>query len=181
MEAKDVWLLLAGTLLGFLASLLATFTAPSIGNAFGKLKSGFIERNKARALAAYTVVHDLKFGKRDKYLYAIIGWGSLNALTLMSIATGGMGFAARRVLGPAVSSASSDPLGLRVLALAVALTGISIVLMIGLHLYLTFARLENFENYRSQLLKRWPDLELPDLQAAKPVADGAADQSRQQD
>ena len=37
METKDAWILLAGAFLGFLGSLLATFTAPSVGSAFGKL------------------------------------------------------------------------------------------------------------------------------------------------
>ncbi|MCK1547165.1 hypothetical protein IVA87_19220 [Bradyrhizobium sp. 147] len=48
MEAKDIWLLVAGTILGFVTNILSTFAMPTIGTAFGKLKSGFIERNKAR-------------------------------------------------------------------------------------------------------------------------------------
>jgi hypothetical protein len=40
METKDVWLLLAGAVLGYVINLMATFTAPSVGTAFGKLKSG---------------------------------------------------------------------------------------------------------------------------------------------
>ena len=47
METKDVWLLLAGAVVGYVINLTATFTAPSVGSAFGKLKSGFIERKKA--------------------------------------------------------------------------------------------------------------------------------------
>ena len=47
METKDSWLLLAGAALGYVINLMATFTAPSVGSAFGKLKSGFIERKKA--------------------------------------------------------------------------------------------------------------------------------------
>jgi hypothetical protein len=80
METKDVWLLLAGAVPGYVINLTATFTAPSVGTAFGKLKSGFIERNKARALAANAEVRDLKSGERDKYLYAINHWGFISLL-----------------------------------------------------------------------------------------------------
>jgi hypothetical protein len=31
-----------------------------------------------------------------------------------------------------------------------------------LHLTLTLTRVENFEDYRAELLRRWPDLNLPD-------------------
>src|ERR1700738_4392109 len=75
METKDAWLLLAGFILGYIGNLIATFTAPSVGSAFIKLKSGFIERNKASALASYAVVRDLKSGKRDKYLHTLTNWG----------------------------------------------------------------------------------------------------------
>ena len=63
MEAKDYWLLIAGALLGYVVNLIATYKAPSVGWAFSKLKSGFIERNKARALAGYALVWGLKSGQ----------------------------------------------------------------------------------------------------------------------
>ena len=75
MEAKDYWLLIAGALLGYVVNLIATYTAPSVGWAFSKLKSGFIERNKARALAGYALVWGLKSGQVDKYIYALNNWG----------------------------------------------------------------------------------------------------------
>ena len=71
MEARDAWLLLAGTVLGFVANLVATFAAPPVGSAFGKLGSGFIERNKAGTLAYNGLVQDSISGKRDKYLLAL--------------------------------------------------------------------------------------------------------------
>jgi len=159
MEAKDAWILLGGAALGFFASLLATFTAPSVGNAFSKLKSGFIERNRARALAAYVEVHDLKSGKRDKYLYAITGWGSLSAFMIMCIIAGLMGFSTRRFLGPPTSI---GPENASLLALALAVAFALVVLRCVLRLYLTLSRLDNFENYRAQLLRRWPDIVLPE-------------------
>jgi len=58
MEAKDAWLLFAGAFLGFVGSLLATFAAPPLSTAFGKLKSGFIERNKAKALHPASLKRD---------------------------------------------------------------------------------------------------------------------------
>jgi hypothetical protein len=96
--AKYAWLLLAGGILGFVGSLLATFTAPSVGDAFGKLKAGFIERNKASALASFTQVRDLKSGKRDKYLYAINNWGFVSLITLGSIFAFVVGLATGRVM-----------------------------------------------------------------------------------
>jgi hypothetical protein len=42
MEAKDYWLLLASIPISYLAGLLTTFTAPTIGGAYDKLKSGFM-------------------------------------------------------------------------------------------------------------------------------------------
>jgi hypothetical protein len=75
MEAKDVLLLVAGPIPGYLMSLLATFSAPPLSSVFGKLKSGWIERNKAKALANYVVARDLNSGKWDKYLYALNSWG----------------------------------------------------------------------------------------------------------
>jgi hypothetical protein len=85
MEAKDYWLLLASIPISYLAGLLTTFTAPTIGRAYDKLKSGFIERNKATALSRYPVVRDLKSGKRDKYLYAISGWGSVLCFLMLFV------------------------------------------------------------------------------------------------
>jgi hypothetical protein len=149
MEAKDVWILLAGAFLGFVGSLLATFTAPSVGSAFGKLKSGFIERNKTRALASYAVVRDLKSGKRDKYLYAIKSWGFTLAFLLL-VVLGAIGY----------STAHGWLLRLPFGAFLVIVWWASLNRM--WHAVITFGRLEDFENYRAALLRRWPDIVLPE-------------------
>jgi hypothetical protein len=149
MEAKDVLLLLAGSILGFVTSLLATFTAPSIGNAFGKLRCGFIERNKSKALASYAQVRNLKSGAWDKYLYALNSWGFVMVhLVFFAVCTtvgllhtdptirlaGGIG----AVVGPVLS-----------------LRRLSIMLI-------TLTRVAHFDDYRAELLQRWPDLVLPE-------------------
>jgi hypothetical protein len=153
MEAKDVWILLAGGVLGFIASLLATFTAPSVGSAFGKLKSGFIERNKARALASYAHVRDLKLGKRDKYLYAMNSWG-LNSVEMFFF------------IGGCVGGLSSKDAGVPQVIKSVLLLISSLALVSAIRrtsiLLLTLDRIANFEDYRANILRRWPDVQLPD-------------------
>ena len=159
MEAKDIWLLLAGAALGFVGSVLATFAAPSIGSVFGKLKSGFIERSKSNALASYVVVRDLHTGKRDKYLYAINGWASINVLILGGLMAGGLGFITRRLVGGPI-----EPIH-PVRTLLALIVGILIVLLVLRHLltlFLTLNRVDNFDHYRAELLKRWPDIQLPE-------------------
>jgi hypothetical protein len=159
MEAKDAWILLAGALLGFLTSLLATFTAPSIGGTFDKLKSGFIERNKASALASYTLVRDLKSGKRDKYLYAINHWGMISFLTLGSIFSGAAGLVTGRLLHQAEHT---FPTGAPLFLLAFPIVVLALVFRSTMRLLLTLDRVENFQRYRAKLLQRWPDLVLPE-------------------
>jgi hypothetical protein len=163
MEAKDMWLLLAGAVLGYVINLTATFTAPSVGTAFGKLKSGFIERNKARALAAYAEVRDLKSGKRDKYLYAISHWGLVTFLYPTSFLAAFIVFAARRAIGPdSFYQAQENAPAFWLFVSAIAASLIFAVVSGTLRVVLTLSRLENFEDYRAELLRRWPDIELPD-------------------
>jgi hypothetical protein len=159
MDAKDIWLLIAGAVLGYPVALLATFTTPPLSSAFSKLKSGFIERNKAKALAAYAFVHDLKSGKRDKYLYAINGWGLLSAIILVGFAAVFVGIATGNVLG---RPHGENALGFRLLGLAITVGVALMFLSRTIHLALTLARLDNFEAYRASLLRRWPDIKLPD-------------------
>lgn len=149
MEAKDVLLLVAGSILGFLASLLATFTAPSIGNAFGKLKSGWIERNKAKALANYVVVRDLKSGAWDKYLYALNSWGFVIVHLLF------------RAVGTTVGLLHSDPV-IRLVGGILSGAGLARSLRRLSYLILSLRRLDHFDDYRAELLRRWPDLVLPE-------------------
>jgi hypothetical protein len=112
METKDAWILVAGAILGFIGSLLATFTSPSIGRVFGKLKSGFIERNKTSALSAYIEVRDLSTGKRDKYLYAINSWGFMGLFFSSSFMAGIAGLATGAIMrssGTSISDAHRLP------------------------------------------------------------------------
>jgi hypothetical protein len=153
METKDLWLLLAGAVLGYGMNLIATFTAPSVGSAFSKLKSGFIERNKAKALTAYAEVRDLKSGKRDKYLYAINGWGFIIVYLLLAVLAG------VAIVGEAIHPA--EP-AFALLALTILVLAAFLAMRRGSNLLLTLSRLANFEAYRAELLRRWPDANLPD-------------------
>jgi hypothetical protein len=157
MEAKDAWLLFAGAFLGFVGSLLATFAAPPLSTAFGKLKSGFIERNKAKALARYSEVRDLRSGKRDKYFYAINHWGVLTFITVTTPLAVLLGFETRIAFGLPHTGAQAS-----IAAVVVALLLAVFLLRRTLRFLLTLGRLENFENYRAQLLRRWPDIVLPE-------------------
>jgi hypothetical protein len=138
-------------MLGFVASLLATFTAPSIGSAFGKLKSGFIERNKSKALAGYDNVRSLKSGKRDKYLYALTSWGFTLSFQLFF------------VVSSAVFLRSTNMRLAVALFIFVVFTALCSTRWM-LDAVITLSRLENFEDYRAELLERWPDIELADAE-----------------
>jgi hypothetical protein len=159
MDARDIWLLLAGAVLAYAVNLLTTYTVPPLNSAFGKLRAGFIERNKSRALAAYAFVHDLKTGKRDKYLYAINGWGMLGAMMLVLFTAVLMGLVIRRAFDLPNEAAPGFRL---LLALAIAVGLAVMVLSRIMRLALTLYRLDNFEAYRASLLRRWPDIKLPD-------------------
>lgn len=150
METKDVWLLGIGAFLGFLGSLLATFAAPPVGTVISKLKSGFIERNKSRALANFAVVQDLRTGKRDKYLYTLERWG-FALFWMLLFALSGILF----MIGP-----DQYRLPFGAFILITALSGMERIALATI----TVARLENFEHYRAQLLRRWPDIKLPDAE-----------------
>jgi hypothetical protein len=163
MEAKDMWLLLAGAVFGYVINLTATFTAPSVGTAFSKLKSGFIERNKARALAAYAEVCGLKSGKRDKYLYAINHWGLVTFLSVTGFLGAFIVFAARRAIGPdSFYRAQENAPAFWVFVSAIAAFLMFLIVWMTLRQVLTLSRVENFEDYRAELLRRWPDIDLPD-------------------
>lgn len=157
METKDAWILLAGAFLGFVGSLLATFAAPPVGSAFGKLKSGFIERNKAKALARYSEVRDLRSGKRDKYFYAINHWGVLTFITVTTPLAVLLGFETGLALGLPRTGAQVS-----IAAVGVALLLLFFFLRRTLRFLLTLGRLDNFENDRAELLRRWPDIVLPE-------------------
>ena len=149
MDAKDIWLLLAGAVLGYPVALLATFTTPPLSNAFSKFKSGFIERNKARALAGYALVWGLKSGQVDKYIYALNNWGFIRVYVVF--------FAMCSV----VALLSNDPIG-KWSNLCGTVFLVLLVFRRTSRLLLTANRLANFEAYRAELLQRWPDLALPE-------------------
>jgi hypothetical protein len=148
MDMKDTWLLLLGGVVGYIGSLVATFTAPSVSSGFGKLRSGLIERNKAKALDAYTETLDLKSGKRDKYLYAVMSWGFIIVYMLFFVA------------GSIVGLLDKDTV-FRLPLLASAMCCALMALRRTAYLVITLDRLANFETYHAELLRRWPDIILP--------------------
>ncbi|WP_454641879.1 hypothetical protein [Bradyrhizobium liaoningense] len=172
MDAKDIWLLVAGTILGFVTNILSTFAIPTVGSAFGKLKSGFIERNKARALANYCLVSDLKTGKRDKYLYALNHWGHICLMTFLALGSGFAGVMTGLFARPLLRDGNEtlahngrDALSMRVIAFLLAilvLVMIARILWRSIHLDLTLSRVEQFDHYRAELMRQFPDIKLPD-------------------
>lgn len=160
MDTKDIWLLVAGTILGFVTNVLSTFAVPTVGTAFGKLRSGLIERNKAKALANYERVRDFKLGKRDKYLYAINHWGFISLYTFMALMSGFLGIATGKAVGPISLPGQEKPAAIYLLV-----TGLILLVLVFtrmLRLLITLGRIENFERYRTDLIQRWPDIELPE-------------------
>jgi hypothetical protein len=147
MDTKDAWLLFAGTILGFVTNLLSTFAAPSLGSAFGKLKSGFIERNKAKALASYLDVHDLKTGK-NKYLYAINHWGSFSLMLLVGSMGGIMEIVSRKALGPPSSPMHQESLVLWFF-LVTGLVLLVLILRRTLRVFLNLSRSAEFRSVPS--------------------------------
>jgi hypothetical protein len=113
METKDLWLLLAGAVVGYVINLMATFTAPSVGTAFGKLKSGFI------------LVY---------MLFCIMG----------------------SIVGILGNPEIKLPSGVG------AVFGLLMAIRRLAYLIITLNRIQNFEDYRAELLRRWPDVDLPD-------------------
>jgi hypothetical protein len=163
MEAKDIWLLFGGAFLGFIGSLLATFTAPSIGNALGKLSAGAVERNRARALASYYRVLEYKTGKRDRYLYAITHWGLVTLFILTCLTAAFLG------MMTGMTFAFHKPEGQQLLwaywfGIFSIFSGYFVFLRRTIVLLLLLQRLQNFERYRADLLRRWPDLDLPNAE-----------------
>lgn len=116
--------------------------------AFGKLKSGFIERNKAKALAAYAEVRDLKSGAWDKYLYALNSWGFILVYMLFCIMSSIIA-----VLG---NPEIKVPAGIGAVLTSLMALRRTAYVVIALN------RIRNFEDYRAELLRRWPDINLPD-------------------
>jgi hypothetical protein len=151
METKDIWLLFGGAAIGYIINLISTFTAPPVGSALGKLKSGFIERNKARAVASYAEVRDLKSGEWDKYLYALNSWGFI--LVHMLFCT----------MCSIVAVLGNQP-QIKLPAGVGAVFGLQMALRRTSHLTLTLNRIRNFEDYRAELLRRWPDIKLPEAE-----------------
>jgi hypothetical protein len=145
MDTKDIWILFAGAALGYIGNLIATFTAPSVGNAFGKAKSQFIERRKANALLNYFQARDLKTGVRNKYFYAINSWGFILVYLSFSFASGIVG-----QLDKTSSLSSLYLLSSMCSALLAIRRTAKVVLMLD--------RVENFEQYEATLKKRWPDI-----------------------
>ena len=144
MDGKDIGILFAGTILGYIGNLVATFTAPSVGNALGKAKSRFIERNKAKALLNYFEARDLKTGVKDKYLYAMNSWGFILVYLGFSFASAIVGSMDK----------PSNLVGLLFLSsmgsgfMAIRRTG-KLILMLD--------RVQNFEQYEATLKHQWPD------------------------
>jgi hypothetical protein len=146
MDSKDWLLLLGGAALGFVLNVVANFTTAPIGTAIGKLWIRYIERNKQRAKSAYVKISELRSGKRDKQIYAIESVGFIVSYLIMCATLVIIGFIEKE------SVDNSD-----LCFVASTLPG-----LLAWHRFvstsLTLNRITNFEQYKSDLSGRWPDI-----------------------
>ena len=104
-------------------------------------------------------MQDFKSGKRDKYLYAINGWGLIIAellLVVMAMIAGSL------IKIVDVVHPTEHAFAFRLTTLTMAVLALLLAARRAISLVLTLGRLENFEDYRGELLRRWPDIDLPD-------------------
>lgn len=105
-------------------------------------------------------MRDFKSGKRDKYIYAINHWGFISLYTFIGLMAGFLGFATGRAVGPLGSPGQEKPAAIWLLVSGLFL--LVLVLRRMLRMFLTLGRIDNFQRYRSNLMQRWPDIELPE-------------------
>jgi hypothetical protein len=153
MEPKDWLLILAGGLLGYVTSLLATFTSAGIAKSFGKVKLGWIERNRFRALKSYEVVRELKDGKVDKYFYMLNSWGFVIVWLIFTTSTAVIGTnkPEEQQLIWAILSTIAGVLAFRRLILLIMMQ----------------SRIDNLEQYEQKLTERWPGITSKDKSDAR--------------
>jgi hypothetical protein len=152
MEPKDWWLLLAGTLLGFMASLLANYTSSPLANVATKFRSGIVERSRKRARRNYRKIKALKEDQAAIVAHFVVRATAVIVILLLLILT--------RLTGGVVIY---DPDKFHALFIVENLFDLfAIFFMFGALIYLCWwllivsGRLEGFEVYERALNKRWP-------------------------
>jgi hypothetical protein len=136
--------IIIGALLGFFISVTANLATPSFQAYFSKSKAGWIERSKKRALSQFIFVMRFRTGTEDKYMYFVAQWSYIILLIIIAFV----------LLGTNRSRFHDSVLGLCSIAC------ITYGSWTHQKLKLWYWRMNNFEEYKSALLKRYPDLEL---------------------
>ena len=151
MSSTFWWGIVLGGGVGFLASIVANLSTPSFASYFSRSKAGWIERGKKRALKQLTYVQRFRNGAEDKYMYFAAQWGYILLFSTMS---------ALLLIMVCVQPYRAFPLLLDGWMLFVALLGLAYAFWISNKLHLWYWRMNNFEEYRASLLKKWSDLDL---------------------
>jgi hypothetical protein len=149
IESKDVVLLVIGTMVGFVTSIIANFVTPSMWDMLKQQRFLVIERNKSRALKRYRrlVTYRSEGGNPSPYLLSRLAILATFAVWTVPLT--------ERFAAHAADYPDTD-LFLVVLGLTL-LVAVAIVLSMAWQI-LTFAeQWDEFEKYEAELKKKWGD------------------------
>ena len=110
--------------------------------------------SKKRALKQYGFIQRFRSGKEDKYMYFVAQWCYILVFVLMAL--NGVLLILMHKQGSIGHSIVDDVFFLFSLLL------LAYVLRVHNKLHLWYWRINNFEEYRASLRKKWADLELRD-------------------
>jgi hypothetical protein len=173
MDAQFWWGIVGGVavtiLLGLPLNFFANIYTPNLVDGWNRKKSARQERSKAKALASYNIVTELRSGKRDRYLYllgeyigVLVGFlltvlcvtFTTLLLVLFSLHRSGEKGVTEQWLLVAPEATLSVALILMVL------TSLVMLITFSLNARVTTLkwRLDHFEEYRAQIEKKWGSL-----------------------
>lgn len=144
------WGIVLGGAVGFVVSIVANLSTPTFGSYFQRSRAGWVEHGKRRALKQYEFILRFREGKEDKYMYFVAQWGYILFYVIMSVFMFLIG-------------TKLDERGERLLQLTGYLAGLASLmrcLWVNLKLTIWYWRMNNFDEYRMTLLRKWPELQL---------------------
>jgi hypothetical protein len=144
MDTKDLVILFAGALIGFVTSILANWSTDSFWRVLTRSRAGLLERSKKRAFLEYKELKSLRNGERDRNLY-FIEWSMRIQIFFL---TGFFGW----VLGTTLSLLPW------ILSLLLGLGCLTRALSYWLRLTIWRERLDDFSRYESDLRQRHGEL-----------------------
>jgi hypothetical protein len=140
------WVILfAGATFGFFVSIVANLATPTFGSYFARSKLGWIERSRRRALKQFNFIQRFRNGTEDQYMYFVAQWGYILLYGVLATF-----FEVISSLNPQIDLAFASMLAL----LVAVIRGV----WVHMRLYLWYWRMNNFEEYRLSLERKWPDL-----------------------